>query len=71
MVDSKGRRLLRMLTTPSPLSASHIAREIGVSRAAVSAWLCGRTVPSAPYRALLAERYGIPIDSWPTGRRGE
>lgn len=42
-----------------PLTASEIARRLGVSRAAVSAWMTGVRTPSEDAVASIAELLGV------------
>ena len=41
-----------------------LARRLGVTRQAVSAWLVGDAVPSPARMAALEREYGIPMRAW-------
>jgi hypothetical protein len=45
-------------------SSAAIGRQVGRTKAAVSAWRCGLSTPGADIQERLRELYGIPIEAW-------
>lgn len=54
------RRKLR----PPVMSQSDLARTLGVSQQAVSAWLHGRALPGPERMAVIEQLLGIPMRDW-------
>lgn len=54
---------LIMLRNVSGFSQEEIAEKIGISRQAYAKWETGRTVPDIEKCSLLAEVYGVTLDS--------
>ena len=64
MTQHDGRARLVALVEPPRLRVSDVARAVGVTAAAVSAWTMGKRTPSERHRRALERLYGIPRDSW-------
>lgn len=57
------RRTIRDLRRAADLSQRDLAERIGVSHMSVSHWETGRNEPSARQLRLLAEAFGVPMES--------
>lgn len=60
---SVGQKLLLNAVTPR-VRAADLARELGITSQAVSAWVRGLSKPSPEQMARLEEMLGIPMRSW-------
>lgn len=49
---------------PSGLSQSDLAARLGVSRALVSLWCLGESIPTASDMAKIEDAIGIPMREW-------
>ena len=47
-----------------PMSMREVARQVGVSVTAVSAWCQGISIPTEENQKKLAKLLGIPVSSW-------
>ena len=54
---------LAMLRSLNGYSQEHVAEKIGISRQAYAKWESGATVPDIEKASLLAELYGVTLDS--------
>lgn len=65
-VDAPGRQLLAdwMSVDPKRRTRGYIARSVGVSQPAVTAWLGGSSRPVEELRPALELLTGIPRDAW-------
>jgi transcriptional regulator with XRE-family HTH domain len=63
---SRGAAALRKRLAPDPntLNQARIAEALGVSQAAVSAWLRGVSLPTGEHRTKLAKLTGVPASTW-------
>jgi transcriptional regulator with XRE-family HTH domain len=62
-----GREQLAAWLKASPeRKQAHLARDLGLSAASVSAWLSGHARPNTHYRVALERATGIPADDWMT-----
>jgi transcriptional regulator with XRE-family HTH domain len=60
---SKGASNLRAKLSPI-MSQTELAKRLGVSQQAVSAWLKGRALPEPERMAAIEEILGIPMRDW-------
>ena len=70
MPMTKGARDLKRRLTPEPhLTQARLARELGVTQQAISAWLRGVARPDPERRAKLEELTGVAIADWDVDER--
>ena len=73
MAPVKALHLLRawMAEAPNERTSRRIAKCIGISGPAVSAYLSGHTRPKWQYRDLIARLTGVPVEAWLTPREAQ
>lgn len=54
---------IKALRVRKQISQLDLANQLGVSRQTVSNWETGKTVPSLDYMTIMAEEYGLSLDS--------
>ena len=54
---------LVMLRRMNGYSQEHVAEKIGISRQAYAKWESGATIPDIEKASLLAQMYGVTLDS--------
>jgi transcriptional regulator with XRE-family HTH domain len=68
--SSRASVLLRDALAAAHLNQAGVAADLGVSRQAISAWLCGRCRPSLPLMLVIQERFGVPLPAWTRADEG-
>jgi len=53
---------IKLLRGRTSLTQADLARQLGLTRAAVNAWEMGLSVPSTPYVVELAKTFGVSTD---------
>ena len=61
---NRGAKLLALRMDRMKLSQVDIASELGCASAAVSRWLSGERTPLYSKRALMFDKYNIPMSAW-------
>lgn len=54
--------MFKALLKEKDITGAQLGRRIGVSRALVSAWMRGKSVPRTPYVPKIAEALGVSVE---------